>query len=366
MLRCKWLLAVGGWLVVFGAGSAKADNALGDRIKLLSTDKSVYGKVETISRNEVVVSQTSGNETIAVNDIALVEPAGDTRDMKEARADANKGDLDAALLALARVKPEEVSEPLAQDELAYMKVVYAAKQAILAQSAEQGDDEAQKQNPVEVAKQAWENLSNYLKDHPNTMHYYEANETLGNLLVAVGKQDAAATYFKEVGTAPWPDYQARAQLLLGRALQSQGKYDLALAAYDAVVRIGGKGPLAEAQVQEATIGRTYSLAGQGKADEAIQTLKEIIARADDENVGLLALAYNALGNCYRIQKDSQQAVWAYLHVDLEYGSAAEAHAEALANLASLWTELRRPDRARAARDNLQEHYPHSRWAKRGK
>ncbi len=364
MLRCTCLVAVGGVLLVFGSASARAQNALGDRIKVLSDTSSIFGSIETITRNEVIIAQPNGNKTVPVNDITLVELAGEPREMKEARAAGNKGDYDAALQALDRVKPEDITRTLIQDEFTYQKVLYAAKQAILAQAAGADDEDAAKQNPVEMARQAWENLNKYLKDHPNTMHYYEANETLGNLLVAVGKQDAAATYFKEVGTAPWPDFQARAQLLLGRALQSQGKYDQALAAYDAVVRIGGKGPLAEAQVQEATIGRTYSLAGQGKADEAIKTLKEIIARADDDDVDLLALAYNALGNCYRIQKDSQQALWAYLHVDLEYGSAAEAHAEALANLASLWTELRRPDRARDARDNLQEHYPHSRWAKR--
>jgi tetratricopeptide (TPR) repeat protein len=145
----------------------------------------------------------------------------------------------------------------------------------------------------------------------------------------------------------------------------QGKYEQALAAYDAVLKAGGKGPLAEQENLEATIGRTYSLAGQGKAEEAIKVLKDIIANADDDDVETLARAYNALGNCYVKTKNTQQALWAYLHVDLEYGRVADSHAEALANLTNLWTETRHPDRAREAHDYLQEHYPFSRWTKKG-
>jgi len=365
MLRSLlFLLTTSGCLVWLG-GSAKAQNALGDRIKVLSDTSAVYGTIETITRNEVTVSQPNGNKTVPVNDIVSLQLAGEPIEVKEARAAAAKGDYDAALQALDKVKADDVTRDLVRQEMEYLKFLYAARLAITAQAAGD-DDDAPKQDPVEAAKQAGGNLNKYIKDHPNTMHYYEANETLGELLAAIGNYDAAATFFKELGTAPWPDYQARAELLRGRALQMQGKYDQALAAYDTVLKIGGKGTLAEQQAQEATIGRTYSLAGQGKADEAIKVLNEIIAKADDDDVDLLALAYNALGNCYRTLKNPQQALWAYLHVDLEYHSAPEPHAEALANLAALWTEMHRPDRARDARDDLQKNYPHSRWTKRGK
>ena len=45
---------------------------------------------------------------------------------------------------------------------------------------------------------------------------------------------------------------------------------------------------------------------------------------------------------------------AYLHVDVieRYAKCADAHAEALANLVDLWTELRHPDRANKARRTL--------------
>jgi tetratricopeptide (TPR) repeat protein len=146
-------------------------------------------------------------------------------------------------------------------------------------------------------------------------------------------------------------------------MQVAGKYDEALAAYDAVLKTELKGKLGAQEMLEAKIGRTYSLAGSGKVDDAIKTLQEIIAKADDDDTETLARAYDALGNCYRKRKDSKQALLAYLRVDTLYHSVPEAHAEALANLVVLWKEAKRDDRAREARDYLQQHYPYSRWNK---
>ena len=55
---------------------------------------------------------------------------------------------------------------------------------------------------------------------------------------------------------------------------------------------------------------------------------------------------------------------AFLHVDVLYFSVPEAHAEALANLVELWTELPNTERAVRARKILQEQYANSPWAKK--
>ena len=52
---------------------------------------------------------------------------------------------------------------------------------------------------------------------------------------------------------------------------------------------------------------------------------------------------------------------AFLHVDLLYSGNKEQHAEALANLITLWNDEKRPDRAAAARNTLKEQYPSSPW-----
>jgi tetratricopeptide (TPR) repeat protein len=146
---------------------------------------------------------------------------------------------------------------------------------------------------------------------------------------------------------------------------SQGKYTDALKFYDGVLAVRAKGRLADQQAQEATIGRTYCLVGTNRAQEALKILQDSVAKADDDDTALLAREYCALGNCYRALGDHQQALWAYLRVDLLYANVPEADAEALANLEVLWNEMHRPDRARDAHESLISHYPNSRWSKRG-
>ena len=53
---------------------------------------------------------------------------------------------------------------------------------------------------------------------------------------------------------------------------------------------------------------------------------------------------------------------AYLHVELLFHQNPEAHAEALHYLVGLWNELKKPERAVAARNLLKSRHPASRWA----
>jgi len=102
--------------------------------------------------------------------------------------------------------------------------------------------------------------------------------------------------------------------------------------------------------------------GGGNSDEAIKSVEAIIAKADPENVELHARAYNILGNAYRRAGKKKEALLAFLHVDLLYSKFPDQHAEALANLATLWAEVDKADRAAQARGVLKEKYPDSVWA----
>ena len=55
---------------------------------------------------------------------------------------------------------------------------------------------------------------------------------------------------------------------------------------------------------------------------------------------------------------------AFLHVDVLYSEAPESHAEALANLVELFTELRKPDHAGTCLQTLKTKYPDSPWTAR--
>ena len=93
-------------------------------------------------------------------------------------------------------------------------------------------------------------------------------------------------------------------------------------------------------------------------------VEEILKAADPDDAPLMARGYNVLGNAYRQAGDPKRALLAFLHVDLLYPTVADAHAEALANLADLWDQVHKSDRANRARKTLAEDYKESPWAKK--
>ena len=200
------------------------------------------------------------------------------------------------------------------------------------------------------------------KAHKNSFHYFEACEMLGDLLVSLGKFDQAETYYNKLAEAPWPEYKMRAGLLSGRALLGQKEFGRATAKFDEVLEQRGDGKEAERSKMAASLGKATAIAGAGKTADAIKLIDDIIAKADPENQELHARAYDALGNCYLAAGKKKDAIVAFLHVDLLYSRYPEQHAEALANLATLFAEEGKADRANQARAALKEKYPTSAWA----
>ena len=89
----------------------------------------------------------------------------------------------------------------------------------------------------------------------------------------------------------------------------------------------------------ATLGRAVCLAGTGKPDEGIALVTKIIDENNSqEKPVLFAKAYNALGTCYLKANKPQDALLAFLHVDLLFNQDPDAHAEALYHLSSLVEE----------------------------
>ena len=111
----------------------------------------------------------------------------------------------------------------------------------------------------------------------------------------------------------------------------------------------------------AKLGKAGVLAASKKSTEAIKLVQDVLETADPEDAPLVARAYNVLGTAHRQAGRTQEALLAFLHVDLLYPSVADAHAEALANLAELWQQIHKMDRARRA---LEDDYPDSPWTKK--
>ena len=156
----------------------------------------------------------------------------------------------------------------------------------------------------------------------------------------------------------------RAGVAAGRALLSQGKPREAAAAFDKVLATEAEGDSAQAQRTAATLGKASALVALKKPDEAIAIVEEIIQKGDPEDAPLMARAYNVLGTAQRQAGRIKEALLAFLHVDILYSSVPDAHAEALANLAELWEQVHKTDRANRARQTLEEQYKDSPWAKK--
>src|SRR5439155_10400235 len=69
-------------------------------------------------------------------------------------------------------------------------------------------------------------------------------------------------------------------------------------------------PPTDARAARATVYLAKCLGATGKLGEAVAQLENIIAKTTDKD--LKALAYNALGDCYRWNQKPREALWPYL------------------------------------------------------
>jgi tetratricopeptide (TPR) repeat protein len=207
-------------------------------------------------------------------------------------------------------------------------------------------------------------LRQFLDQYDNSYHYFEAVELFGDLAFSAGRYDSAAENYGLLAGAPWPDYQARAALAQGRALQAQDMYEEAMRRYETVLSSGLETSEAARLKLFANIGRAVCLAKTGKHQEGIKLLEGIIADNDPKDMELFSRAYNALGACHLEAERPKDALLAYLHVDILFFGQPDAHAEALYHLSKLWAAVNKSDRAVRARTLLHDRYADSVWATR--
>ncbi len=333
-------------LIVALACLATAPLRGADRVRLLAGGQS-SGKLTSISPTELKLEVGANTKTIAVNEVDTVQFDGEPNELTQARNALNAGKYEAAAGLLAKVATADIGRAEIAQDVEFYKALAAARLA-LAGSGSKAD--------------AGKRLFSFEKAHRESFHYYETCELLGDLLVALGKYADAETFYGKLADAPWPEYKSRAAVLLGQSLVQRKQFDLALAQFDEALKATGAGDAFDRQQLSAKLGRAAALAGAGKTDEAVQLVGQIIEKANPENYELQASAYNVLGQCHQAAGKTKEALLAYLHVDLLYARVGPAHAEALANLAKLWTQLEKPERADQARSRLKEKYPESKWA----
>jgi tetratricopeptide (TPR) repeat protein len=317
-----------------------------DRVKLLQGSQQ-NGDIKSSTATELALEIGATKKQIAVNEIDLVQFEAEPTQLTQARAAIRGGRYAEAAAALDKIVLAEIKRPLIAEDVKFYEALANARLALGGTGA---------------IAEAGKKMLSFEKAHPDSFHHFEACEVVGDLLVAMGNYTVADTYYGKLALAPWPEFRLRAKVLSGRALVGQSKFKDAIVKFDEVLAIKDTGKEADAQRVAALLGKASALGGEGNEAEAVKLIDEVIAKAAPEDEELHARAYNLMGHCYMMTGKRKQAILAYLHTDLLYSRFAPLHAEALGNLAELFTADQKTERAAQARALLKEKYPSSAWA----
>jgi tetratricopeptide (TPR) repeat protein len=318
-----------------------------DRVR--TAGGSEAGEITATTPLEISLDKgTAGKIQIPLNQVRSVVLDDEPPELTQARLNAKNGGYATAIERLNQIDRARLKRELVREDVEFY-LAYSAAQQALGGKGEVTD--------------AGRKLNEFVRRHPQSFHYLEAVETMGDLLMANDKFAAAQRQYAELAKAPWPDYKLRAGVLLGRTFQAQGKHPEAIEEFDRVLASPEEGVAAKEQKLSATLAKAVSLAEVNQLDQAVQLIEQMIVDTDPEQKELQARAYNALGDSYQRAGRTKDALLAFLQVDVLYSTVPEAHAEALSHLATLWGAVGQAERGRQARETLNEQYRESRWAK---
>ncbi|HEY2412693.1 MAG TPA: tetratricopeptide repeat protein [Pirellulaceae bacterium] len=304
-----------------------------------------------MTRDKVTVDTSVNARPIDVNEITRITFRDEPSDLNAGRMQVIQKNYNQALIDFKKIDVQKIERAYIRQDLEFYKALCLCKLAL----SDGGDKKA-----ASAAMYA------FVSKAPQSYHFYEAAELLGDVAMASGNYADAAKYYgpSGLGAAPWADYQIRANNASGRALIGEKQFDQALEKFQAVVGSDLSTPEAVRQKNLAQAGRAVCLSETAKIDEAISLIQDTINKNDQQDSVLFARLYNALGGCYLKQNKPKEAVMAFLHTDMLFHADADAHAEALYYLSKLWPEVNKSDRAIAARNTLRERYAGSVWASR--
>jgi tetratricopeptide (TPR) repeat protein len=209
-------------------------------------------------------------------------------------------------------------------------------------------------------------LRGLLAAQPRSHHTGFVQELLGDVLLAHNRPDEAIAAYAAIATRQ-PARRIRAERLVARLHLGSQRWPEAKASLERAIAIEPPADDASARLEhrEARLLLVRCLARSGRAEDAIALAHRLIAEAVPEDGAGLALMYVALAEAQQAAGGrNREALISCLAVDAVHNGVPEAHAEALARLVDLWEQENHPERAREARQNLEQTYPTSPWLER--
>jgi tetratricopeptide (TPR) repeat protein len=320
-----------------------------DTIRTIDGERVTATVVSSTPRALTVEDRAGARQEIPVETILDVQFDDEPQELRTARNFLGRGRPGDAVAEIEKLVADTTLElmPLVQEELEFVRAAARSELALRGSGS-----------IPEAGKEA----NDFLRNHPQSLHTYRMIERVGDLLAAAGDNAKAGTYYARLADGP-PAIRIRAAAARGRMQAAGGDHAAAVTAFEEAEAIEADDAASLEQKREASLGRARSLGELGRGDEAVEVVDRIFDGADPADVTLLAAAYNALGDAHRGAGRLQDAIIAYLTVDLVYNASPEAHAEALSKLALAWEQVGQLERAREARGTLQQQYPQSRWAR---
>jgi tetratricopeptide (TPR) repeat protein len=330
-------------LLILAVAAVLAPGAMARADVVKKIEGQVMGDVVATSAIDVTLDRGGAKTKIPVNEIQSIRFSEEPARLSTARTAIEAGRYEDAVTGLEGINAADIQRTEIKQDVLFLLALAKARIALAGSNQD-------------AVVEAGRLMASFVNSNPNSYHYVQACEIVGDTLVAAGKYAASQEYYGRVAAAPWPEYKMRAGVALGRALLAEGKADEALKSFQSVLDAGAQGALADRERLAATLGKARCLAEAGQSDEAVKLIDEVIAKVNPEEVELNAEAYNALGLAHRKAGRTQDALLAYLHVDLLYFTSPKEHIEALENLVELWEQVQQPERADRATRILQERY----------
>jgi tetratricopeptide (TPR) repeat protein len=258
----------------------------------------------------------------------LADPAAKDEERKKASNDALKSYQE----VLARLAGEKGR--FAERHVHYKIARLQARQAL--------DDPAQ-------VEEAIVSLVKFKKEHPDGWQIVPCARLLAQLYLIKGDIQGARKVYEELAATPNIPKEVREDCDL-RIIETLILAKQFAEAQSRVQALRKTAPANDPQAARLLVYEAECLGASGKLPEAVAQLEDIIGKTSDKD--LKALAYNSLGDCYRLNGRPREALWPYLWVDVIYHQDRHEHAKAMTELAKLFTEQGDTARAKEYRDKL--------------
>ncbi len=306
------------------------------------------GKITEITRTEVSIDVRGNQQKLPLVDVRKITFDGEPSGLDRARELYLQEQYDQALDEIKKIDASSVKNPLIAQDMEFYRYYCEGKMGLTGTG---GDKE-----------KAAAGLVNLARKNGNSHHMFELSELLGDLAVALGKADGAVNYYNLLLSAPTPELKARGVYRLAQLELGQGKTTEAKTRFQQLTGATASTPGMARLKSLGEVGVAVCEIREGKPEQALAQLKQMVDKYDSTDQELFAHIYNAQGACYTALNQDNLAVLAYLKTDYLFFSDAEAHAEALYYLSKLWPKIGEPAKAADSRSRLVARYAGSAWA----